>query len=251
MYVSGDYIVLMALAIGGAGTLVLGLLLSIIVFFTKKKAAEIVAWICGGFSLVVYLASLTMGAARQTEWYDLYLIAILLIFVLLLQYRSKFVQQKNIKKISVIKTALIVLTFDTICKCAINVIIASNTGFSDMGSVISVIYTMLSILSWVIITICCIWYLNSINTPLLRNEIFKLAVLFNWPVYLLIIVLNFLLFVFESAGFSSGLHLSMLLNRHYLLNQLGMLLFGGAISAIIATSIYFYNKTAKHTITSP
>jgi len=114
MYLSGDYIILIFLGIGAAGILVLGLLLSIIVFCTKKETAEIVAWICGGISLIVYLASLTMGAARQTQWYDLYLITILLIFVLLLQYRSKLVQQKNIKKISVIKTALIILTFDTI-----------------------------------------------------------------------------------------------------------------------------------------
>lgn len=250
MYLSGDYIILIFLGIGAAGILVLGLLLSIIVFFTKKKTAEIVAWICGGISLIVYLASLTMGAARQTQWYDLYLITILLIFVLLLQYRSKLVQQKNIKKISVIKTALIILTFDTICKCIMNPILTSNIAGSTMENAIPVIYTILTILSWVIITVCCIWYLNSIKATLLRNEIFKLAVLFNWPVYILITILNFLLFFFESASFSSSASLPIFLNRHYLLNQLGMLLFGGAISAIIATSIYYYNKTAKNTITS-
>lgn len=164
-YISGDYLLLIGLGIAAAGILFLGLLLSIIIFFTKKKTVEVIAWICGGISLTVFVASLAMGASKHINfaWLDLYLIANLLIFILLLQHRSKLVQKENIKKTFILKITLIALTFNRL----IGLLIVSNIGVSTMGSaVFSIIY----LISMVVLAACCAWCLYGVVKRTVVNK---------------------------------------------------------------------------------
>lgn len=245
MYLSGDYFIIMLLGAGAVAVLLLGLLLSIVVFYSRKTVPEIIAWICGGLSLVLYLAFTHFGVSREFGWFDAYLLAILLIFFLLLQYRSKIAQGNKLKLVLIFRTVIILMTFSTICKRAINYIISSGA-IDYQSGVIKTFYTGQSVVFWCIVTFSCIWYLYQLKPPLVKNEIFKIAVLFNWPVFFLTVTLGMLFFYIEYVNMNNGATISMLFNQKFLFNQIGFLVVGCTISAIIATTIYFYYQTSKN-----
>ncbi|KIO77377.1 hypothetical protein TH53_09730 [Pedobacter lusitanus] len=245
MYPSGEALIILLLAIGAAGILLLGLLLSIVVFFKKKTAIEIIAWICSGLSLALYLTFLHFGLSSEFRWSDLFLLIVILTFFLLLQYRSAFAQGAKLKIVLIFRTVLILMTFATVCKAIINLLITANLIDPSKGGMVQTFYTLQSVIFWCIMTASGIWYLYKINPPLVKSEIFKTAVFFSWPVFFLVVTLGMLLFYMEYTNMNRGITISMLFNRKFLISQLGFLIFGCAISAIIATSIYYYFKTTK------
>lgn len=245
MYLSGDYFIIMLLGAGAAAVLLLGLLLSIVVFYSRKTVPETIAWICGGLSIVLYLAFIHFGVSREFSWFDAYLLTILLTFFLLLHYRSKIAQGNKLKLALIFRTVVILMAFSTICKGAINYRINSQLVSYQAGS-IKTLYTIQSVIFWCIVTICCIWALYRIKPPLVKSEIFKTAVLFNWPVFFLVVTMGMLLFYIEYVNMNNGATISMLFNQKFLFNQMGFLIVGCTISAIIATSIYYYYQTAKN-----
>lgn len=245
MYLSGDYFIIMLAGAVAAAVLLLGLLLSIVVFYSKKTVPEIIAWICGGLSLVLYLAFAHFGVSREFGWFDAYLLVILLIFFLLLQYRSKIAQGNKLKLVLIFRTVIILMAFSTLCKRAINYLISSQV-IDYQSGVLKTFYTGQSVVFWCIVTSSCIWYLYQIKPPLVKNEIFKTAVLFNWPVFFLTVTLGMLFFYIEYVNLNGGATISMLFNQKFLFNQIGFLVVGCTISAIIATIIYFYYQSAKN-----
>lgn len=245
MYLSGDYFIIMLLGAGTAAVLLSGLILSIVIFYSKKTVPEIIAWICGGLSLILYLALIHFGVAREFGWFDAYLLTLLLTFFLLLHYRSKSALGNKLKLVLIFRTVVILSGFSTICKGAINYLINSQLISYQTGT-IKTLYTVQSVIFWCIVTSCCIWALYRIKPPLVKSEIFKTAVLFNWPVFFLVVTLGMLFFYIEYVNMNNGATISMLFNQKFLFNQMGFLIVGCTISAIIATSIYYYDQTAKN-----
>ncbi|MBB5635236.1 membrane-associated HD superfamily phosphohydrolase [Pedobacter cryoconitis] len=244
MYLSGDYFFILILGAGAAGILLLGLILSITVFFTNKTAVEIIAWICGGLSLIIYLTALHLGLYKDFKWSELYFIAVLLTFFLLLQHQLKSAQSNKLRLVLIFRTVLILITFATLCKAVINLLINSQLLAPGANNLVSTFYRVQSVLFWCIMIASSIWALHKIKPPLLKNEIFKTALLFTWPAFFLAVTLGMLLFFIEYTNMNSGVTVSILFNQKFLLNQLGFLFFGCTISSIIASSIYYYYKTA-------
>lgn len=245
MYLSGDYFIIMLLGAGALAVLLLGLLLSIVVFYSRKTVPEIIAWICGGLSLALYAAFAYFGVSRQSEWFDAYLIAIFLIFFLLLKYRSKLAQGNKLKLVLIFRIVIILMTFSTLCKRVINYIVSSGVIDYQSGG-LKIFYTCQTVIFWCMVTSSCIWYLYQVKPPLVKSEIFKTAVLFNWPVFFLTVTLGMLLFYIEYININNSTTISMLFNQKFLFGQMGFLIVGCTISAIIATSIYYYFQTEKN-----
>ena len=201
MYADSLYFLLLILGGVALITLLTGLILSILVFNTKSRAMEIIAWICGGLWFLLYLAmaiaySNTFDAGRTSDYF---LYPALVIFFLLLQYRSNTAAGNNLKILYVAKSVMIVLMLFTLHSQFFNLFIETGYFGYDNTIFMRVIPIVGAIISVAVMTYVTFKYLVRINALAEKNEVFKNAILFTGTTYLIADVLSHILFFIRYA----------------------------------------------------
>jgi len=225
------------LILGGAALLILliGLILSILVFRTKSRAMEIIAWACGGFwlvldQLIVYSDSLGIN---RTSNYFIY--PVLLIFFLLLQYRSNTAEGNKLKTLYVAKSVMIVLMLATLHSQVVNMLFERRyIDYAD-SSFTRIIPIAGSIVSVAVITFVTFRYLVRTHASVQKNEVFKNAIVFTGVTYLIADVISHLLFLLQYAR---HIPVGSYFNVTMLSMQLMYFLVESLLAAGIAASVY-------------
>lgn len=228
------------LLLGGAATLILlvGLILAIIIFFHKNAVLEIIAWICAFIWLFLDLGMAYSGLfEEELGGSNYFLYPLLILFFLLVQYRSNTAQGQSLKVLYMIKTVLILLFAGNAHSQILNLLITndiipySQTVFPYVMMIVGSLITI-SLLSYFTYR-----YLNRIGADIKKNEVFQNAILFTFSVGLAFSITSHLLFYLAyfrrlpevSRAFFTPLQL---------VKQLVYLLVESSIAAGIAAYIY-------------
>lgn len=168
------------LFVGGGALMILliALILSIIVFSTKSVAVEVIAWILGGLWLLLDQAMVYSGMFDNEGIANYFFYPVLLIFFLLLQYRSNSAQGNNLKIFYIAKTVMIILFMSTVNAQIINLLALS--GLVDFGDASArlVLPAVGTVISVSLMTYITFLYLQRINAAANKNDIFKSAIIF-------------------------------------------------------------------------
>lgn len=198
------------LFVGGAALLILlvALILSIIVFSTKSVAVEVIAWILGGLWLVLDQAIVYSGMFYNEGIDNYFLYPVLLIFFLLLQYRSNSAQGNSLKILYIAKTVLIILFMGTVNSQLFNLLAQNGLVNYGEASATLVLPAVGIIISVSLMTYIIYLYLQRINAAANKNDIFKSAIIFAAASYFFGAVLGHILFFIQyykhlgDAGFT-------------------------------------------------
>lgn len=198
MYSDSIFILLI---LGGAALLILliGLVLSILVFRTKSRAMEIIAWVCGGCWLVLDQLIIYSGDLGINGTSNYFIYPVFLIFFLLLQYRSNTAEGNNLKTLYIAKSVMILLVLSTLHSQVINMFLERRyIDYAD-SRFTRIIPIAGSIVSIAVITFVTFRYLVRTHASVQKNEVFKNAIVFTGITYLIADVISHLLFLLQYA----------------------------------------------------
>lgn len=233
-----DSLALLLLAIGGLllVILIVGLVLSIIIFNNKSKTAEVFSWLCSGLWFIFYLYIITRSDLFG-DWdnaFQYLIIPVFVTFFLLLQYRSITATGRNLDILFIAKTV-----------CLIGAVGDATSSFSSfLYRMIDVQNSMLAfavsiptiLILWGVLTFSALQSLRKTQPVLKGKSIFLSAIIFTASVYFL----NFI--VSEGMLVLRFLRTESVLTQFYSSQRLMMLLayfvLGSTLPALIAALVY-------------
>ena len=237
------------LIVGGAALimLIIALIFSILVFSTKSVALEVIAWILATLWLILDQAIVYSGMFDNEDVSNYLFYPILLIFFLLLQYRSNSAQGNNLKALYIAKTVLIVLFLGTLNSQLINLLVQNALVNYEQAStrfLIPAVGTVISISLMVYITFL---YLQRINAAANKNDIFKSAILFTAAAFFFANVLAHIFFFIQYSKRFADVPGFAFFRPQQLATQMAYLIVEILVTAAVAAYIY---KSKQETTTS-
>jgi hypothetical protein len=235
MYSEGFFLI-----IGGAALLILitALILSILVFSTKSLVLEITAWVLGIIWLILDQAIVYSGMFDTEDVTNYFFYPILLIFFLLLQYRSNSAQGNNLKIFYIAKTVMILLFVGSVHSQIINMLAQQdllNFAKTSGRLIIPAIGLLISISVMTYITNL---YLQRINAVANKNDIFKSAIIFAAASFFFDAVLAHIFFFIRFYKHLTDLSGYSFFRPQQLAIQMGYLIIETLLAATIAAYIY-------------
>lgn len=228
------------LLLGGVAMLILivGVVLSILVFSTKSLAMEIIAWICGGLWLVFFqVASMSDALGSDTAIHFLRYPAFI-IFFLLLQYRANLAYGNNLKILYIAKSAILLLLVFSINSQLINFLV--ERGWLDYSHQATryIIPGVSAIISITVMAVITYAYLQRINASVAENEVFKNAIIFTTCSYFFADVASHILFYIQYASRFRYIQGYSFFSTTMLTTQLIFFIVESLLAAAIAAYIY-------------
>ncbi|MBO9730710.1 MAG: hypothetical protein J7623_18860 [Chitinophaga sp.] len=235
----GDLSILLLL--GGAATLILlvGLILAIILFFNKNAILETIAWICAIIWLFLDLGMAYSGmfAEEGLGGTNYFMYPLLLLFFLLIQYRSNTATGQTLKVLYMIKTVLALHFAGNACSQILNALTANNIIPYSESLFPWVMMIITSLIAVSLLSYMTYLYLQRIQASIKKNEVFQNAIIFTFCVGLAHTLLWQLLFFLEYHGRFSEIS-SSLYAPTQLVRQVVYLVVESTIAAGIAAYIY-------------
>ncbi|HEY9259306.1 hypothetical protein [Chitinophaga sp.] len=228
------------LFIGGAALLILlvALLLSIIVFSTKSVAVEVIAWILGGLWLLLDQAIVYSGMFDNEGISNYFFYPVLLIFFLLLQYRSNAAQGNNLRMLYIAKTVLVVLFLGTVNAQIINQLGQNGLLNYEEASARWILPAAGMLISVSLITYITFLYLQRIHAAANKNDIFKSAIIFTAASYFFADILGHLLFFIQYHKLLAEVPGFTFFTPQQLATQMAYFIVETLLTATIAAYIY-------------
>jgi hypothetical protein len=237
------------LLVGGGALLILliALLLSIIVFSTKSVAVEVIAWVLGGLWLLLDQAIVYSGMFDNEGIANYFFYPVLLIFFLLLQYRSNSAQGNNLKIFYIAKTVLIIVFMSTVNSQIINLL--AQSGLVDFGQASArlVLPAVGTVISVSLMTYITFLYLQRISAAANKNDIFKSAIIFAAAVYFFANVLGHIFFFIQYYKHMADVPGFVFFSPQQLATQMAYVIVETLLAAAIAAYIY---KSKQDTTTA-
>lgn len=228
------------LLVGGGALLILliALILSIIVFSTKSVAVEVIAWVLGGLWLLLDQAMVYSGMFNNEGITDYFFYPVLLIFFLLLQYRSNSAQGNNLKILYIAKTVLVLL-FMRIVNSQIFNLLAEN-GLVNFGEASARLFlpAVGTVISVSLMTYITFLYLQRINAAANKNDIFKSAIIFAAAAHFFSNVLGHIFFFIQYYKHLADVPGFAFFSPQQLATQMAYLIVETLLAAAIAAYIY-------------
>lgn len=222
-----------------SSVLLLGLILSIVVFYTKSIYAEVFSWICSGAWLLFYLFLKRLHEQELNDILDFILFPILLTFFLLLHYRTNLLTGSKLRIIYILKSIFLLLIISrfqtTLMSRLLTYQILDYRVFSQMVA----FQAVNAVIVWSIMTFVCINYLQKTNQQTDKKKITGQAILFTFYTSLFTSITGTLIFILTDLGTGSHIALDYIFTRTNLLTQLAYLAAGTAIPGFLAA--YFYS----------
>lgn len=236
------------LIIGFAILLVLlaGLIFSIIVFYTKSKVHEVIAWICGGLWLLLDQCIAYSGKFETEGIPNYFFYPILLLFFLLLQYRSNSAEGNNLKILYIAKTVLVVVFLGDLNSQIFTMLLQNDIVSYDQPAVRIIIPAVGVVISISVMAYITFLYLERIKASIQKNEIFRSAIIFVAASYFFGNVLGNLFFFIQYYKRLSDVSGFIFFRPQQIAIQLAYMLVETLVAATIAAYIY---KSKQEAIT--
>jgi hypothetical protein len=220
-----------------------GLALSIAVFYTKKVYFEVIAWICSAVWLFVffYLKGSTLYESVYILNFAIY--PTLLTMVLLVHYRTRFLDGRKFKIIHLLKFAFCFLIQSLFFSRVITLLYNARILNPVNQSVAITVQITLFIIAQAVMVFLCMRYLYKTSLKTNGKGIFLDAILFTFSTFFLSMVFSIVINLLSVPASQYPIIIEAL-SGTYLLIEFIYLAVGGIISATIAAYL-FYSKVSR------
>jgi hypothetical protein len=223
--------------------LIAGFVLSIVVFFTKRKWPEVLAWIFNSFWFIFDMFMLGAGVFEKAQVPNFFIFPILITFFLLLQHRSNLSSGSKLRTFYIIKSSLILVLYFQLSSQVVNLI---TRHVSDSFNKLH-FNLILPVVNLICVLIICVLtafnYLKRTRQELVATNTLKNAAIFLICATVCAELIAKVIGLIEilSYGESKALFISQIyLNPMNLLITLGYCLLCTILGSLIAGYTYLY-----------
>jgi hypothetical protein len=221
-----------------------GLALSIAVFYTKKVYFEVIAWICSAVWLFVffYLRGSTLYESVYILNFAIY--PTLLTMILLVHYRTRFLDARKFKIIHLLKFAFCFVIQSLFFSRVITLLYNARILNPMNHSLAITVQITLFIIAQTVMVVLCMLYLQKTSLKTNGKDIFGDAVVFTFSTFFLSIVFGTVINLLSVPASQYSMIIKEILSGTNLLIEFIYMVVGGIISAIIAAYL-FYSKVSR------